>query len=98
MGGKVTLERVAALAAQLSPQEQLKLVAHISERLSITLPVVLKEESKGESARKERLRLAEELLAEVEDIEDDAQGEFDAAAMIRQMRDERIAQICRRGV
>jgi len=98
MAGKVTLERVAALAAQLSPQEQLKLVAHISERLSITLPVVLKEESKGESARKECLRLAEELLAEVEDIEDDAQGEFDAAAMIRQMRDERIAQICRRGV
>ncbi len=34
MSGQVTLEQVEQQAAQLPPHEQLKLVAHISERLS----------------------------------------------------------------
>jgi len=97
MAKPVTLEQVEELAAQLSPQEQLKLVAHISERLSNTLPGALVEGSIEERIRKERLQLAEELLAEVEDIKDDSQGEFDAAETIRRMRDERIAQICQSG-
>ena len=43
--------------------------------------------------RDRRSRLAQELLAEVADVEDDSQGEFDSAETVRQMRDERIAQI-----
>ena len=35
----------------------------------------------------ERLRLAEELLAEVADVEDDSQGEFDAVETLRYLRD-----------
>ncbi|MFB0545848.1 MAG: hypothetical protein ACETWB_02965 [Anaerolineae bacterium] len=97
MSDQVTLERVERLATQLSPQEQLKLVAHITGRLSIMLPAEPAIESEQEKVRQERLKLAEELLAEVEDIEDDSQGETDAAALIRKMRAERIAQICQKG-
>jgi hypothetical protein len=35
--------------------------------------------------------LAEELLAECNDIEDDSQGEFDATQDIRRMREERMS-------
>ncbi len=38
MSDQMTLEQVERLATQLSPQEQLKLVAHIIGRLSIMLP------------------------------------------------------------
>lgn len=95
MASAVTLEQVEALAAQLSPQEQLKLLARIGERLSISMPPALAEESREERLRQERLLLAEELLMEVKGIEDDSQGEFDAAEAIRRMREERTAQICR---
>ena len=94
----VTLEQVEALAVQLTPQEQLKLVAHVSERLSDALSVAPVEENREASEQAKCLQLARELLAEVEDIEDDSQGEHDAAETIRRMRDERIAQICRSGV
>lgn len=95
MAGAVTLEQVEALAAQLSPPEQLKLLVRISERLSTSTPPALAEESREEWLQQERLRLAEELLREVEGMEDDSQGEFDAAEAIGRMREERTAQICR---
>ena len=95
----VTLEQVEVLVAQLAPQEQLKLVAHVSERLSSTLAVVSQGASQEESwVRAERLRLATSLLEEVEDIADDSQGEFDAAETLQRLRDERIAQLCRSDV
>lgn len=94
MAGAVTLEQVEALATQLSLQEQLKLLACISEQLSTSMPPALAEESREERLKQERLRLAEELLIEVEGIEDDSQGEFDAAEAIRRMREERTARIC----
>ncbi len=86
-----TLEHVEELAAGLSPQEQMKLVARISERLCNQMPA---EHATAEREREEQLRVAERLLAECEDIEDDSQG-LDTAELIRQMRDERIEQICR---
>lgn len=49
----------------------------------------------AERLRREKIRLAEELLAECNDIKDDSQGEFDAAADIRKMRENRTGQICR---
>ena len=88
----MTLEQMAALVARLPPPDQLRLVAQISGQLSTILDDVIR--SEGHSLRKERLRLAEELLAEVEDTEDDSQGEFDAAETVQQLRDERTAQIC----
>jgi hypothetical protein len=95
MASKVTLDQVEELVAQLPPEEQLKLVAHISGRLCVSLYVG--PEGEGAPRQADRLRLAEALLAEVQAIENDAQGDFDAAATIRRMRDARIAQICQRG-
>ena len=94
----VTLEQVETLVVQLPPKDQLKLLAHISKRLSDTLSAEPEAESDQEQqARDERLRLAKVLCEEVEDLADDAQGEFDAAEDIRRIRDERIAQLCRSG-
>lgn len=87
---KVTLEQVKLLAAKLPSSEQLKLIAHICEQLSAA---ATKEEVK--QLLQERLRLAEELLTECDDIKDDSQGKFDAVEDIRWMRQERLRQICR---
>jgi DNA polymerase III gamma/tau subunit len=98
MSQKVTLEQVKQLVGQLALQELLKLLAHIAERLGQALPDTADDDRERERIRHNRLQLANELLAEVEDIEDDSQGEFDAAETIRQMRDERIAQLCQKDV
>lgn len=98
MADPITLERIGELAAQLPPPEQLKLVARICERLSSTSFGISEAERSERQAQRERLQLAEELLAECEDVEDDSQGISDAAETIREMRGERIASICLRGV
>jgi hypothetical protein len=96
MMSPVTLEEVEALVAQLPPREQLKLVAQISARLSETVHCgTAPDNAEEERVRQERLRLADQLLAECEGIEDDSQG-IDTTELIRRMRDERIAQLCRR--
>ncbi|MCS6860663.1 MAG: hypothetical protein NZT92_10135 [Abditibacteriales bacterium] len=40
MADTITLARVEELAAQLPPTEQLELVAHICEQLSVLLPAM----------------------------------------------------------
>ena len=85
MSNTLTLEEVEHLAAQLPPEERLKLAAHICEQLSasVTYPEA--------GQRKDvRLGLAEELLAECDEVEDDSQGKFDAAHDIQQMRAARV--------
>lgn len=84
MSNTATLREVEQLATQLPPPERLKLVASICEQLST---VVTKDET--ERVRQIRLQLAEELLAECNDIEDDSQGDFDSMQDIRRMREER---------
>ncbi|MBI2502434.1 MAG: hypothetical protein HYW07_04270 [Candidatus Latescibacteria bacterium] len=81
MPNTVTLEELEHLAAQLPPEERLKLAAHICEQLSAA--VIYPEAGQMKDMR---LGLAEELLAECDEIEDDSQGKFDAAHDIRQMR------------
>ena len=78
MSNTVTLEQVEQFVTQLPPPERLRLVAHICEQLSAGIT-----EGEVERLKQARLRLAEELLAECNDIEDDSQGEFDAAQDIR---------------
>ena len=95
MTNKVTIEKVESLARQLSPAEQLRLMGNISTKLSDALSTEL---SVDEKTRQERLQLAEELLAECKDIDDDSKGTTNGLGMLRQMRDERIGQICRKGV
>ena len=93
MGEAMTLEQIEGLVKQLSPTQQLNLIARICEQLSAastTEPV----EGRIEQLKQKRLELAEKLLSEVGHIRDDSQGEFDAAADLRQLREERIKQIC----
>lgn len=93
MAETVTLEQVEKLVEQLPPTQQLRLVARICEQLSAASNVE-QIEGKMERSKQKRLQLAEELLSEVDYIEDDSQGKFDAAADLRQLREERIKQIC----
>jgi hypothetical protein len=96
MPESVTLEQIETLVSQLPTKDQLRLLAHISERLRSTLPVVSGVESHHEqSVLDERLQLATILCAEVEDIANDTRGEFDAADDIHRMREERVSQLCR---
>ena len=88
----VELEQVEKLVEQLSPAQQLKLVAIICEHLS-TMSTIEQIEDNTEKRQQRKLQLVEELLAEVDDIEDDSQGEFDAAIDVRRCREERIKQI-----
>ena len=92
MASQVTLEQLEQQAAQLPPHEQLKLVALISERLSLAVqatPMVVGDE---ESLRQQREREADELLALCDTAAELWEGEFDAAEEIRQMRQERDEQ------
>lgn len=93
MAETVTLEQIERLVRQLPPTQQLKLVARICEKLGAASNIEPMED-KMERSKQKRLRLAEELLSEVDYIEDDSQGKFDAAADLRQLREERIKQIC----
>ena len=85
MVGAVTQEQVKEMAAQRPVASKSQLVGDVTELL-------YQENAVG--SRRGRLKLAERLLAEVEDIEDDSQGEFDAAEDIRRLRDERDRSIC----
>ena len=83
----VTLEQVEKLIEQLTPAQRLKLAARICEQLSAA--------SDDETGRlkQKRLQLVEELLSEVNHVEDDSRGKFDAVADLRQSREERLKQI-----
>ena len=85
----VTLEQVAALAAQLPPADRLKLVVHVCEQLSIVLPAVSPEANAEEQARQERLTKLDAWLAECEEVAELWKGEFDSAADLRRIREER---------
>jgi len=84
MFNTVTIGEVEQLVVQLPLPERLKLAARICEQLSAVTT-----ENNAERVRQVRLQLAEELLAECSDIEDDSQGEFDATQDIRRMREGR---------
>jgi len=92
MSNQEVLEQLERQVAQLPPQEQLKLMAHISERLS-TMPLSMLTPVDEESLQRWREREADELLALCDAAAEMWRGEFDAAGEIRQMRQERDEQI-----
>jgi hypothetical protein len=99
MPNKVTIEKVESLARQLQPAEQLRLLGNISMKLSDSL--FSGSSRKGiidKKTRQERLQLAEELISECKEIDDDSKGSTNGLGMLRRMRDERIGRICRKGV
>jgi len=96
MTQQATLERVEQLAVQLDQPDLLQLLARIVQHLSQNSPFAANGTHEKERKRQAQLQLAKELLKEVDDIDDDTAGEFDAAETIRQMRNERVTQICRK--
>jgi hypothetical protein len=96
MAETVTLEQVEKLIEQLTPAQRLKLAARICEQLSTESDIQQAGDEIGKLKQK-RLQLAEQLLSEVNHVEDDSRGKFDAVADLRQSREERIRQICQSG-
>jgi len=92
MSNQVTLEQLEQQVMQLSPQEQLKLVMHISERLS-AMPLGVPMMRDEESLRRQREKEADELLALCDAAAEMWEGTFDAAEEIRLMRWNRDEQI-----
>jgi hypothetical protein len=88
----VTLEQVEKLVEQLTPAQQLRLAARICEKLSAASDTEQAGDEIGKLKQK-RLQLIDELLSEVNN-EDDSRGEFDSATDLRQLREERVNQIC----
>lgn len=78
---RATLEHIERLADQIPPTEQLKLVAHICERLSNTQIA----EQRGQG----RLAQVEAWLAECDAVAASIKGTFDSADDIREIREER---------
>ena len=85
----VTLTQVEQLVDQLTPREQLRLVAHISERLgTMALP-----ETDDERERREYAAQVEAFLKMCDEMAAETVGEVDSAEDIRQIREERLAQL-----
>ena len=83
----VTLEQVEQLAIQLSPFEQLKMVAHISQRLSEqALPGAV-----GEYKRQGYVRRVEAFLKMSDEMAAETVGDVDSVEDIRQIREERTS-------
>jgi hypothetical protein len=88
-GGMTSLEQVIQLAESLEPREQLRLVAHISDRLSQAPPPA---QPDSKAARHRRKREAVALLRELDQAALSG-GTMDSAETIRRMRDERHQQL-----
>ena len=92
MSNQMTLEQLEQQVMRLSPQEQLKLVMHISERLS-AMPLGAPMMRDEESLRRQREKEADELLALCDAAAEMWEGAFDAAEEIRLMRRDRDEEV-----
>jgi hypothetical protein len=88
MATTVTLAQVEELAAQLPLQGQLRLLAHISERVCEAVPVDITEDDNGARAPQVRLAEVDAWLADCEEVAAMWEGNFDSAADLRRIRDE----------
>jgi hypothetical protein len=87
----MTLEQVKELVTQLPPQEQLRLVADISERLSQLPPIA--QEADEERQRREYAARVEAFLKQCDENAAECIGEVDSAEDIRQIREERTSRL-----
>jgi hypothetical protein len=91
MANTVTVDQIEDLAAQLPPQELLKLLARISERLSQPSPTT--QETDAERQRREYAVQVEAFLKLCDENAAECIGEVDSAEDIRQIRDERMSHL-----
>ena len=90
MSSQMTLEQLEQQVAQLPVHERLKLIARVSEQLSITpLNMITEAKEKEETVRQQREKEADELLALCDAAAEMWEGQFDAVQEIRQVRQER---------
>jgi len=87
MSTKETLDQLEQSVMQLPPNEQLKLMARMSDnltRLELTVSPAAPEQ-----VQREREAMADALLQELDTIAESIEGEFDSAEDIREIREER---------
>lgn len=89
MFDEITLEQVEQLALKLPLSEQLKLVAHIGERLS----ALMRPETEEEHLRREYAAQVEAFLKMSDEMAAEAIGVVDSAEDIRQIREERMSRL-----
>jgi hypothetical protein len=92
MSNRIDFEKIEQQVAQLSPQEQLKLVAHIAGQLSAAPLAVLTSEEE-EQTQQARLAEVDAWLAECDAVAESIEGEFDSAKELRQIREERASYL-----
>jgi hypothetical protein len=89
MSDEITLENVERLAMKLAPQDRMKLVTRIREQLSAAAIVDAKPEHVGvDSVTKE-----DAWLADCDAVAEAVEGEFDSAADLRAIREERASRL-----
>ena len=94
MSSQTTLEQLEQQIAQLPVHERLKLIARVSEQLSIApFNTIEPAQEARETVRQQREKEADELLALCDAAAGMWEGEFDAVQEIRQMRHERDDEI-----
>lgn len=89
MAPRITLEEAEQLVTQLPWQEQLKLLAKISERLSESGSLTAEEERQ----RRQYAEQIERFLKMCDEMAVKCVGEVDSAEDIRQIRDERADRL-----
>lgn len=92
MSNRMALKQMEQQVAQLSPQEQLKLVAYIVEQLS-AISLVIPTREIEEQAQQIRLAEVDAWLAECDAVAESIEGEFDSAKDLRQIREERASRL-----
>lgn len=89
MSISLTLEQLEQQVTQLPPQQQLLLLARISEKLSaFTLHLAPAKENEEKRMQQERLAKLDAWLAECDRVAELWEGTFDSAADLRRLRDE----------
>ena len=92
MPNRVTLEQLEQQVTQLPPDKQLKLVAYIAGQLS-AVPRVVATEEVEEQTRRARIAEVDAWLAECDAVAESIEGEFDSAADLRKIREERANRL-----
>jgi phosphopantetheine adenylyltransferase len=87
MPNNVTLEQLEQLVVHLTPPEQIKLIARVSERLSQATSL----EESEERSRQDYAAQIEAFLKMAEEMAAESIGEVDAAKDIREMREARMS-------
>jgi hypothetical protein len=88
MAHRVGLEQLEQLARELPPTEQLELVAYLCQQLSATPLAGQVVQNTVEPARAERMAKVDAWIAECDKVAELWEGEFDATADLRRIRDE----------